>query len=75
MLYIIVHLLYKIETLWDSLKAAAELADSWCNGNREYVRLTIRGLKNKAQAAYIAAYVQSLLVGGDFVAFMHPNNR
>jgi hypothetical protein len=53
---------------------AKELSQSWVNGNKEYVRTTIRGLKNKAQAAYIAAAVQSRLVGGDFVAFMHPNN-
>lgn len=54
---------------------AQELATSWRNGNREYVRTTIRNLKNKAQAAYIAAAVQGNLVGGDFIAFMHPNNR
>lgn len=58
---------------------ASELTDSWINGNREHVRLTIRGLKNKAQSAYIAAQIALNLVengksfAGDFVNFIHPN--
>lgn len=58
---------------------AQELAASWRDGKREYVRLTIRKLKNKAQIAYIAACVQEMLHGslcGEyFVSFMHPNNK
>ena len=64
---------------------AHELYESWLNGNKEHVRLTIRGLKNKAQAAYIAAAVCAFLASDDangglsaacaFNAFIHPNNR
>lgn len=61
---------------------ASELSESWLNGNREYVRNTIRQLKNKAQAAYIAAHVTFLLILNDnaldaqqFVSFIHPNNH
>ncbi len=63
---------------------AHELSDIWLAGNKEYVRITIRNLKNKAQAAYIAAAVAALLVSLEespfdavthFVAFMHPNNN
>lgn len=58
---------------------AHELSESWMNGNREHVRLTIRGLKNKAQAAYIAAAVALFINASSqdaaaFVAFIHPNN-
>lgn len=59
---------------------AEELATSWIAGNRAYVRTTIRNLKNKAQAAYVAAQVALELNsdGGDggaaFARFMHPNN-
>lgn len=56
---------------------AQELTESWLNGNREYVRLTIRQLKNKAQAAYIAASVATNLTpdhASAFVNFIHPNN-
>lgn len=60
---------------------ANELADQWLNGNREHVRTTIRNLKNKAQAAYVASYIALVLPAhnGDhatqFVRFMHPNNQ
>ncbi len=60
---------------------ANELAESWLNGNREHVRSTIRNLKNKAQAAYIAAQLAVNLMDVEryeadcFSAFMHPNNR
>lgn len=62
---------------------ARELSESWINGNKEYVRLTIRGLKNKAQAAYIAVRVHSDLINHydcsgsaeNFENFMHPNNH
>lgn len=59
---------------------ALELSEQWKHGNREYVRNTIRGLKNKAQASYIAAaialylYVSEIDAAG-FVAFIHPNNK
>lgn len=56
---------------------AQELAESWLNGNKSHVRTTIRNLKNKAQAAFIAASVTDML-GDDavaFVAFIHPNNQ
>jgi hypothetical protein len=61
---------------------AEDLAASWLVGNHEFVRNTIRGLKNKAQASYIAAAVCKLLClqaddyfsAGRFVSFMHPNN-
>jgi hypothetical protein len=58
---------------------ASELTTVWLNGEREQVRLIIRGLKNKAQAAYIASQVTLNLMeedkafAGDFVIFMHPN--
>lgn len=58
---------------------SAELAESWVNGNKTSVRLTIRGLKNKAQAAYIGVAVYALLAGNSlsdaesFRGFMHPN--
>ncbi len=54
-----------------------ELTESWINGNREYVRLTIQQLKKKAQAAYIAACVATNLTpdqASTFVNFIHPNN-
>lgn len=59
---------------------ALELAESWINGNREYVRMTIRGLKNKAQAAYIASATALYINANskdaaEFVAFIHPNNQ
>ena len=59
---------------------AAELAESWTNGNKSTVRLTIRGLKNKAQAAYIATTVYALLAGESlsnaesFRGYVHPNH-
>lgn len=63
---------------------ATELTEAWLAGKHEQVRLTIRGLKNKAQAAYIAAKLTVNLVEGtrddagnhladDFVNFIHPN--
>lgn len=65
---------------------ATELTESWINGNKKHVRDTIRNLKNKAQASFIAASVHAELKaresqgvcqdgsGSDFVRFMHPNN-
>lgn len=58
---------------------ASELTEAWLDGKREHVRTTIRNLKNKAQAAYIAAQIAVNLVeegkafAGDFVIFIHPN--
>lgn len=59
---------------------ALDLAESYMNGNREHVRSTIRNLKNKAQAAYIAAAVALYINASSkdaagFVAFIHPNNQ
>lgn len=61
---------------------AAQLAMEWHHGNCIYVRATIRNLKNKAQAAYIAGEVvyqlatnDSLDAANGFIAFMHPNNK
>lgn len=59
---------------------AEDLTTSWINGNREHVRTTIRNLKNKAQAAYIASFITLWLAEYDstalvFVSFMHPNNQ
>lgn len=60
---------------------AEELAEAWLNEKREHVRTTIRNLKNKAQAAYICGSVAMLLatgtnnIAGDFLRFMHPNQR
>lgn len=68
---------------------AQELIESWINGNLSHVRTTIHNLKNKAQAAYIAAYIAAELTSLDwrnasnnvmsshalaFTRFMHPNN-
>ncbi len=60
---------------------AAELAMKWHHGDCVYVRTTIRSLKNKAQAAYIAGEVvyqlavnDSLEAAKGFISFMHPNN-
>lgn len=60
---------------------ANELTQKWLDGKHEYVRITIRQLKNKAQAAYIAARVAFLLqthhgesgAAEAFVEFIHPN--
>lgn len=62
---------------------AEGMFNKWLAGDREYVRLTIRGLKNKAQASYIAAEVTRLLClqpddyrsAWAFVSFIHPNNQ
>lgn len=60
---------------------ASELYTSWLNGNHSDVRTKIRNLKNKAQAAYIAAHVATLLANDDgqqavsFCVFIHPNNQ
>lgn len=59
---------------------ALELAESYMNGNKSHVRTTIRNLKNKAQAAYIASatalYINaSSKDAAEFVAFIHPNNQ
>lgn len=61
---------------------AADLASKWHNGDCVYVRTTIRGLKNKAQAAYIAGEIVyqlarevSLENAKGFISFMHPNNK
>lgn len=59
---------------------AADLTNKWLAGHESEVRITIRQLKNKSQAAYIAARVTlNLNENGDFFAmarfvdFMHPN--
>lgn len=58
---------------------ASELTEEWIAGKREHVRTVIRNLKNKAQAAYIAARVTLNLMeegkafAGDFCNFIHPN--
>ena len=62
---------------------AHDLAMRWLKGDYEFVRHTIRTLKNKAQAAYIAARIILLLVTIDdqedtettehFLNFIHPN--
>lgn len=57
---------------------ANELAVKWEAGNHGEVRNVIRGLKNKAQAAYIAAFVALMLgeeQGYKFLDYMHPNNN
>ena len=57
-----------------------KMTEKWLDGSREEVRNTIRGLKNKAQAAYIAsgvAYhltIRDKINGHEFVRFIHPNN-
>lgn len=61
---------------------ARDMAAQWLNGNRKHIRTTIRNLRNKAQAAFIAASVALELThsdvdrftAADFVRFMHPNN-
>jgi hypothetical protein len=58
---------------------AAELTEKWLAGNHEQVKMTIRQLKNKAQAAYIAARVTLNLTteaneqAKSFVEYIHPN--
>ncbi|WP_020469646.1 hypothetical protein [Zavarzinella formosa] len=58
---------------------SAELTQAWLAGKQEHVRLTIRQLKNKAQAAYIAAMVavnlanDQAFLADEFCDFMHPN--
>jgi hypothetical protein len=55
---------------------ANELAVKWEGGNHAEVRNVIRGLKNKAQAAYIAVFVAQLIgneEGWKFLDFMDPN--
>lgn len=58
---------------------ALELCDAWLTGKKEYVRTTIRNLKNKVQSAYIAAAVALYINAhekdaAEFAAFIHPNN-
>jgi hypothetical protein len=55
---------------------ANELAVKFEQGDHNEVRNIIRNLKNKAQAAYIAAFVAMQLgedKGWQFVDFMDPN--
>lgn len=58
---------------------AASLAKAWKDGKGEYVRNTIRGLKNKSQSAYIAAAVAvniafySENAARAFTDYIHPN--
>jgi lauroyl/myristoyl acyltransferase len=60
---------------------AEQLAKEWVAGDYNGVRTKIRNLKNKAQAAYIAARVTLNLEviqhehARDFVGTMHPNNE
>ena len=55
---------------------ANDLAHKWEGGNHAEVRNVIRGLKNKAQAAYIAVFV-ALLIGEEegwkFLEYIDPN--
>jgi hypothetical protein len=56
---------------------SAELVTKWKAGQHAEVRNVIRGLKNKAQAAYIAARVAVLLDHDEawkFIDFIDPNN-
>lgn len=60
---------------------AQELTDAWIEDKDTHVRTTIRNLKNKAQAAYIAGEVVYNLIqqvsvseAARFILFMHPNN-
>lgn len=56
---------------------AAELAYQWEMGNHTMVRTKIRGLKTRAQSAFIAALVTHILsddMATQFTRFMHPNN-
>lgn len=55
---------------------SAELAAKWNAGQHSEVRRIIRNLKNKSQAAYIAARVAVVLDHNEawkFVDFMDPN--
>ena len=59
-----------------------DLTAAWREGKQEHVRTVIRNLKNKAQAAYIAAAIVIIFCAGEdrdnattFVDFMHPNNK
>jgi hypothetical protein len=56
---------------------AEEMTAAWNEGKHEHVRTVIRGLKNKAQASYIAAQVTLNLstdgLAAEFVAFLQPN--
>jgi hypothetical protein len=60
---------------------ASDLTAKWLAGQRSEVRIIIRQLKNKAQAAFIAAQVAiNLLEEGkafaqDFASFIHPNQE
>jgi hypothetical protein len=60
---------------------AAQLTKEWVAGDYSGVRTKIRNLKNKSQAAYIAAKVTLNLVAvqhehaRDFVGTMNPNNQ
>lgn len=61
---------------------AQQLTTEWLNGDYSGVRTKIRNLKNKAQAAYIAAHIAAALTHGlnkdaglEFVQFLHPNNQ
>ena len=60
---------------------AQQLTAEWVAGDYSGVRTKIRSLKNKAQAAYIAARVTLNLNevqhehARDFVGTMHPNNQ
>lgn len=64
---------------------AQGLVGHWLKGEYEDVCRIIRGLKNKAQAAYIAGAVTLLLAkldvlgdcdeSGEFVKFMHPDKK
>lgn len=56
---------------------AASLAQRWLYGaEKPEVRRIIRGLKNKAQAAYIAASVLHAIDGKtEFLRYLHPDNK
>lgn len=67
---------------------ADNLTSRWLQGKNTYVRGTIRQLKNKAQAAYVAGLVvynlmttpqtsetDRLSMSAKFIRYMHPNKR
>ncbi len=62
-------------------KFAFDLTTKWLAGQHSEVRIIIRHLKNKAQAAFIAASVAVHLniedhrESQEFLAFIHPNQK
>ena len=65
---------------------ASELAARWSNDDgRDDIRTTLRAIKDRAELAYIAAYVMVWLITFDdqndtqhastFLFFIHPKNK